>query len=258
MSMTAPDAAALGVSVSMAVAAGLIGCFAVMRRMTLAADAMSHIALPGIGVALILRLNMLVGAVVMLIFGAVLIWAIERRIRISTEAIVGVVFSVALAVGSTITSGEELIDALLGSPGTLSGWEIVLGLGVAVLVVTFVLWMRHALVLSMVSREIAATSAVNVARMDLFFLLAFALTIALGLRYLGVLLMGSLLIIPPVIAKRFARNLNQMFFVSISAAVIATISGTYVATWLGRHTGPFIVMAAGGLFFASLLRRQDI
>jgi ABC-type Mn2+/Zn2+ transport system permease subunit len=258
MSMTTPDAAALGVSVGMAIAAGLVGCFAVMRRMALAADAMSHIALPGIGIALVLRMNMLVGALLMLIFGAVLIWAIERRSRVSTEAIVGVVFSVALALGSTIVSGEELIDALLGSPGTLSGWEIALGLGAAVAVVLCVLRTRHALVLSIVSPEIAATSAVNVARLDLFFLLAFALTVALGLRYLGVLLMGSLLIIPPVIAKRFARNLNQMFLVSIAAAVIATVGGTYVAARLGRQSGPFIVMAAGGLFLVSLLRRRDI
>lgn len=247
----------LAVSIAMAVAAGLIGCFAVMRRMTLAADAMSHIALPGIGIALILHLNVLLGALTMLVIGAVLIWGVERRTQISTETVVGVVFSVALAIGSTITSGEELIDALFGSPGTLSRWEIALGLAAALVVVGYVLRARHALVVSLVSPELATTSGVNVPRTDLRYLLAFALTVALGLRYLGVLLMGSLIIIPPAIAKRFARSLQQMFIVSVGAAVASTVIGIYISRSLHGQSGPYIVMVAGGFFFLSLLRRQN-
>lgn len=64
---------ALLLSVAMAVAAGLVGCFAVMRRMALAADALSHVALPGIGIALALHINPLVGAVAMLFFGSLLV-----------------------------------------------------------------------------------------------------------------------------------------------------------------------------------------
>ena len=192
MSTITPEFLAL--SVSMAVAAGLVGCFTAMRRMALAADPMSHVALPGIGLALILG-SSAVGALIMLLLAAVLIWAIGRRTHMATEAVIGVTFSVALAVGSVMTSGEELIDALLGGPGTLSGWEAALGIVAPLAVIGFVLRARSALVISLVSPEIALTSGVDVARMDLCFLLAFALTIGLGLRYLGVLLMGSLITI---------------------------------------------------------------
>src|SRR5512141_3195538 len=105
---------ALLVSITTAIAAGLIGCFAVMRRMTLAADAISHVALPGIGVALALRIHPLFGAVTMLFFGTLLMWTLERRARIATDAIIGVVFSAALAAGSLISSGEDLVEALFG------------------------------------------------------------------------------------------------------------------------------------------------
>lgn len=257
----APDLAAqlgsLALSALMAVAAGLIGSFAVMRRMVLAADPMSHIALPGIGIALILRLNPLWGALALLLLGAVLIWAVERRMRIATEAVIGVTFAVALAVGSIITSGEELIDALLGAPGTLTPWEVVFGVVGSLIVIVFVLRERNALVVRLVSPEIALTSAVNVARLDLYFLLAFALTIGLGLRFLGVLLMGSLIIIPAAIARRFARSLSTMLTISVVVAVACTAAGTYVASLAGRPSGPFIVMVAGGLFFLSLLRRRE-
>jgi ABC-type Mn2+/Zn2+ transport system permease subunit len=253
----APELGSLALSGLMAAAAGLIGSFAVMRRMVLAADPMSHIALPGIGIALILRVNPLWGALALLLLGAVLIWAVERRIRIATEAVIGVTFAVALAVGSIITSGEELIDALLGAPGTLSVPETAFGIAGALLVIVFVLRARNALVVRLVSPEIAMTSAVNVARLDLYFLLAFALTIGLGLRFLGVLLMGSLIIIPAAIARRFARSLGGMLRLAVAIAVISTAAGTYVASLAGRPSGPFIVMVAGGLFFLSLLHRRE-
>ena len=252
-----PDLGSLALSALMAVAAGLIGSFAVMRRMVLAADPMSHIALPGIGIALILRVNPLWGALALLLLGAVLIWAVERRIRIATEAVIGVTFAVALAVGSVITSGEELIDALLGAPGTLTLHEVLFGIIGALIVIVFVLRERNALVVRLVSPEIAMTSAVDVARLDLYFLLAFALTIGLGLRFLGVLLMGSLIIIPAAIARRFARSLGRMLTISVAVAVAATAAGTYVASVVGRPSGPFIVMVAGSLFFLSLLRRRE-
>ena len=240
----------------MAVAAGFIGCFALMRRMTLAADAMSHVALPGIGIALILHMSPLVGAIAMLLVGALLIWAIERRTRIATETVTGVVFSVALAIGSLLASGEELIDALLGGTSALAAWEVALGIAAAAAVILFIVRARNSLLVSLVSPEIAMTSGVDVARLDLYFLLAFALTIGLGLRYLGVLLMGSMIIIPPAVARRFARNLNGMFAWSIAVAVLSTAAGTYAAALAGRQSGPFIVMIAGGLFGVSLLRRQ--
>ena len=252
-----PAVGSLALSALMAVAAGLIGSFAVMRRMVLAADPMSHIALPGIGIALILHLNPLWGALALLLLGAVLIWAVERRTRIATEAVIGVTFAVALAVGSIITSGEELLDALLGAPGTLTLGEAAFGIGGSLLVIAFVLRERNALVVRLVSPEIALTSAIDVARLDLYFLLAFALTIGLGLRFLGVLLMGSLIIIPAAIARRFAHSLGAMLTLSVTIAVLATAVGTYVASLAGRQSGPFIVMVAGALFFLSLLRRRE-
>jgi zinc transport system permease protein len=254
MSMTSIDFASLALSISMAAAAGLIGSFAIMRRMVLAADPMSHVALPGIGVALLLHRNPLLGALIALLLGAILVWGIERRSRISTEAIIGVTFSVALAVGSTVTSGEDLIDALLGSPGALSRWEALLGIAAAVAVIVFIVRARNTLIISLVSREIAVTAGINVARTDLCFLLAFALTIGLGLRYLGVLLMGALIIIPAAIARRFARGLNGMLLIAVVAAIFSAVAGTSVAALAGRHSGPFIVLIAGGLFFLSLLK----
>jgi ABC-type Mn2+/Zn2+ transport system permease subunit len=247
---------ALLLSAAMAVAAGLVGCFAVMRRMALAADALSHVALPGIGVALALQIHPIVGAVAMLFFGALLVWALEERTRAATETVIGVVFSAALALGSLMTSGEDLIDALFGGAGVLSWSEIVFGFVAASAIVLFMVTQRNSLVVTLVSPDVARTAGIDVRRLDLLYLLTFALTIALGLRYLGVLLMGALIIIPAATAKRVARDLNGMLRVAVAVAVVATATGTWIAAWLHRETGPLIVTVAAGAFLVSLLRRQ--
>jgi zinc transport system permease protein len=255
--MTNSSLGALVLSIGMAVAAGLVGCFAVMRRMTLASDAMSHVALPGIGVALALHVSPVLGGLAALVLGTLLVWRLEHKTRVPTEAIIGVLFSAGLAVGSMLTSGEALIDALFGAPRALGRWENVLGLAAAVLVIAFVLQAKSRLVLALISPDMARTAGIAVPRLNLLYLLAFALTVALGLRYLGVLLMGSLIIIPAATARHLARNLNAMLLIAVSVAVASTLVGLFAGPLLHLETGPLTIAAAAGAFFASLAMGRE-
>lgn len=250
-------ALAIALPVIMAAAAGLVGCFAVMRRMTLASDAISHVALPGIGIAIALRIHPLLGGLAALLLGTLLVWDLEHRTRMATETVIGVVFSTALAAGSLLASGEDLIDALLGAPGELGPWEGALGIGAALGVVAFVLSQRHRLVVALVSADMARTAGVDVRRLDLLYLFAFSVTVALGLRYLGVLLMGSLIIIPAATAKHLARGLSSMLAISAALAIGATLLGEALAARLDRPTGPVIIAVAAAAFFAGLLVRRE-
>ena len=241
-------------SVAVAVAAGLVGCFAVMRRMALAADPLSHVALPGIGIALALHIHPIFGAVATLFFGALLVWALEDRTRAATETMIGVVFSAALALGALMSSGEELMEALFGGPGALSRSEVVFGFVATGAIILFLVTRTDSLVIMLVSPDVARTAGINVRRLNLLYLQVFALTIALGLRFLGVLLMGALIIIPAATAKGLARNLRAMLWMAIGFALFATLVGSWTAARLHR-TGPLIVCVAAAVFFVSLLRR---
>jgi len=255
--MTTDSISALALPVGMAVAAGLVGCFAVMRRMTLASDAISHVALPGIGIALALRLNPVLGGLAALFVGTLLVWALEHKTRVPTEAVIGVVFSAALAVGSMLTSGEELMEALFGAPRAVGGLEAVLGLAAVALVVAFVLRARSRLVIALVSPDMARTAGIDVRRLDLCYLLAFALTVALGLRYLGVLLMGSLIIIPAATARHLAASLTGMLAIAVALAVASTLVGSYAGPVFHLEAGPLTIVVAAGFFFVSLLKRRE-
>jgi ABC-type Mn2+/Zn2+ transport system permease subunit len=241
---------------AMSVAAGLIGCFVIMRRMVLAADALSHVALPGIGVALLLQLHPLAGALAALLLGTLLIWGIERRALLATETVIGVVFSAALALGSMMTSGDELIHALLGKPAQLTAWELMIALGAAAGVIVFLAVRRREILVSLVSRDIATAMGISLRSLDLQFLLAFAVTVALGLRYLGVLLMGSLIIIPAATAKHLATTVRSMLVIAVAVAIAATLAGTVVARAHDADTGPVIIAMAALVFFGALLARS--
>jgi zinc transport system permease protein len=249
-----PNVGEVALALGMAVAAGLVGCFAVMRRMTLASDAISHVALPGIGIALLLHAPPLLGGLAMLLLGTVLIWAVESKTRIATETVIGVVFSAALAIGALFTRGESLIEALFGKPGTLTLGELAFGIAGSVGVAVFIIRQRHRLVMSLVSRDVARTAGIDVSRLSLFYLVTFSVTVALGLRYLGVLLMGSLIIIPAATAKHLAADLTSMLTVAVGIAVFSTLAGTALAPAIQREPGPVIIAIAAGVFFLGLLK----
>ncbi len=252
-----PSELNLTLSVLMATAAGLVGCFALMKKMTLASDAMSHIALPGLGIAIAFGVSPLLGGAVAVTVGALIIWELERQTKISTETMIGVVFSFALAAGSLLSTDEELIDALFGGGSILSPAQTGIGILAALLVIAFLLAARHRLVVSLVSPDIARTIGIHVPRLNLAFLLAFAVTIILGLHYLGVLLMGSLIIIPAATARRLARTFPQMLAASTIVAVFSTLAGVYLSAATGYESGPLIVVAATIFFLVSLFFRSE-
>jgi len=254
--ITTPEQLILPLGLS--AAAGLVGAFAVMRRMVLASDALSHVALPGIGLALILKINPVVGGVAALLAGTWLVWALEHRTRIATEALIGVVFSAALAVGSMLASGEELIEALFGASRQAGPLETALGLAACAGIVAFIIAARDRLVITLVSEDLARTAGINVARLDLFYLTAFGVTVALGLRYLGVLLMGSLVIIPATTARYLARSLRGVLAGSVALAAVSMTAGLLAGPLLHVPPGPLVIAIAAGLFLASivLVRRR--
>lgn len=237
-----------------AVASGMVGSFALMRRMTLAGDALSHVALPGMGLAILYSYNPVWGGALALLVGVLIIWKVEKLTHLNIEAVIGVLFSVSLALGALIIEEEhELVETLFGGMAPISRNEFLVGCAIAAAVIWFILRNRHALVLSLVSKELAKTSGISVDGLQLSFLIVFALTVILGLKFLGVLLMGSLIIIPAATARNLAVNLNGMLAIASGSAVVSVVGGLLLAERFDAALGPVIIAIAGGIFVLSLL-----
>ena len=235
-----------------AIASGMVGSFALMRRMTLAGDAFAHIALPGIGLALLYSYNPVLGGAITLLLGALIIWRVEKFSPLNTEAIVGVLFAISLAAGAiAITEEHELVETLFGNITPVTPSEVIFGSLIAAAVIGFIFKCRRALVLPLISKELAKTAAVPIEKLQLAFLVVFALAVMLGMKFLGVLLMGALIIIPAATARNLARNLSGMLFMASGAALAATLTGIFVSQIFIIQLGPAIIIIAGALFLVS-------
>ncbi len=264
--MSSPEIYSIVLMLLTALAAGLVGSFALMKRMSLAGDVISHIALPGLGLALLFQINPLIGAAAALLIGTVLIWHLQKGGTLTTDVAIGVIFTGALAIGTLVTPSEDLIEALFGGFQSLDLLWFGLGIVAVLLIVWFTFSFRHQLILSLFSPELAAVSGVNVSRLNLYFLLIFSLTVLLGLQALGALLVGALIIIPAAIGRQLTHTLTAFLVTSSAASVMSVGIGFLLARFYPHFTighatlnltpGPAIISVATILFVFSLLRKK--
>src|SRR3954451_17806225 len=161
-SMTAAQTYSTILILLTAFAAGLVGSFTLMKRMSLAGDVVSHIALPGLGLAMLFGFNPLLGAAGALFLGTLLIWHLQKSATMTTDVAIGVIFTAALAIGTVLTPSEDLIEALFGGFQSLTFFWFLAGIVAVAMVVGFVMTSRHKLILSLFSPELAAATGVNV------------------------------------------------------------------------------------------------
>ena len=236
--------------------AGVVGSFALMKRMTLAGDVVSHLTLPGLGIAFLWNFNPLAGASVTLAIGIYIIQQLQRRSGLATETAIGVVFVGALAIGTLITPAEDLIDALFGGFQRVNHLGFLLGIDACVLVLIAMYIFRHQLILIIFSPDLAASLNINVARVNLIYLGAFGLTILVGLRFLGALLVGAMMIVPAATGRHLARTLDQFLIASSLASVLSVGCGFAIAARWHFPLGPTIVATASVLFLFALVVRH--
>ncbi|MBZ5699168.1 MAG: metal ABC transporter permease [Acidobacteriia bacterium] len=240
-----------------AVAAGLVGSFALMKRMLLASDVISHVALPGLGLAFLFHFNPLLGGSATLLVGTLLIWQLQKQTGLATEAMIGVVFAGSVAIGAVLTPKEDLVEALFGRFQDLSLVAFLVGAAAVLLIILVIFRFRDELILGLFAPELAAATGMKLERLNLYFLLAFSLSVLVGLRFLGALLAGSLIIIPATTSRRLTNNLSHFLVVSCLASVVAVGSGFAVTRYMLPQIspGPVIVIISAALFILSLLKK---
>jgi ABC-type Mn2+/Zn2+ transport system permease subunit len=254
--MTTASLFAIVLGLVSALVAGLVGSFALMKRMTLAGDVISHLALPGLGLAFLWHFQPLAGAAATLAIGIVLIHQLQRRSGLITESAIGVVFVAALAIGTLVTPTEDLIDALFGGFGEITTGGFILGIAGCGLVIATIFVLRHQLILGIFSPDLARSLRINLDRANFLYLCSFGLTVLLGLRFLGALLVGAMIIVPPATARRLAGTLDHFLILSSLTSMIAVGLGFWISFQWHVALGPTIVAVASAMFAASLAKRM--
>ncbi len=239
----------------LAAAAGFLGSFVLLRKMALVGDALSHVALPGIAVGILLKINPLIGAAAMLFFGVFLIWLIEHRTKLSVDTLVGVMFSLSLALGAVLIPQSDILEALFGDITKINlVYTIIIVLGSLAVIGFFLVYGRR-LALTLISPDLAFSLRQKPHRTELLFLLFFALIVAVGFIFAGALLTGALIIIPAATARHLAGSMKQYVSLSVFLGLVSVIGGVTLSYFYHLPPGPVSIIISGAIFFISLLKK---
>ncbi len=229
-------------------AAGYLGSIMVSKRMALVGDALSHVALPGLALGILFNFNPFLGAFSLLAITAMATWYLQRSTELPVESIVGVLFVLALAIGILITPQVELYEALFGDVSTVGLGDAVAAAVISCLVVLLLRRIYGKLALSMISKELAVSAKVNVDGINLVYLLLVSAVVAVGIKEVGTLLVGAVVIVPAAAARNISSNLARFSLLSGAFGVVSALAGVVVSGYVGLPAGPIVVLAGSTLF----------
>ena len=240
---------------------GLLGTMAVNHQMAFFSDALGHSALTGIGLGILLGLHSDLAA--MLIFGviwAILICLIKQSGSASTDTVISVFSSTSIAAGLLILarggkfakySSLLIGDVLAVSPGDL------LYLLIALLVTAGLwIWIYNALLLTSVDASLARSRGIRTRLVEGVFVVMVAVAVMLSIRWVGVMLINALLILPAAAGRNLARSTRQHACWTVGIALFSGLAGLTLAYDLDTSAGASIVLMAALCYAVSLALRR--
>ncbi|MFZ3581829.1 metal ABC transporter permease [Loktanella sp. DJP18] len=239
-------------AVGTALAASVLGCFVVWRRMAYFGDATAHAAILGVALALALNVSVFAGVAAVALVVAVLIHRLSDRAQ-GTDTILGVIAHGALATGLvavTLIPGARInLEAyLFGDVLTVSRIDIAViwGGGAVVLGVLWFHW--SALLTATLNPDLATASGIDPARENLILTLLLAGVVAVAIKVVGALLITALLVIPAAAARRLATSPEGMALRAAIIGGLSAVGGLLLSLRMDTPAGPSIVVTAVILF----------
>ena len=242
---------------------GLLGTMAVNQQMAFFSDALGHSALTGIGLGIVLGVgNDLVSMLVFGVVWAILICCIKQTGAASTDTVISVFSSTSIAAGLLILSRggkfAKYSTLLIGDVLAVSPSDLALLL--IALIVGVVVWMQmyNHLLLSGVNPSLARSRGVKTRLVECAFVALVAVAVMLAIRWVGVMLINALLILPAAAGRNLARNSRQHALWSVGIALVSGVAGLLSSYSWDTSAGAAIVLYAAAFYFLSLAGRGII
>ncbi len=234
---------------------GLLGTMIVNNKMAFFSDALGHSALTGIAIGVVLGISDSLSMLVFAVVFALLLNKIGRKSAASTDTIISVFSSCSIAIGLAILSKggnfSKYSSLLVGDILSITKREIISLL--VIFAVTFLFWFAAFNKLNAVSlnRTLAKSRRINVRLMENMFAVFIALIVTLSIKWVGILIINALLILPAASSRNIAENMREYHFFSILFSVFSGLLGLIISYFTNVATGPMIVIIASILYFAT-------
>lgn len=240
---------------------GVLGTMAVNNKMAFFSDALGHSAFTGIALGVLLGIqNEMISLIAFGVFLALIITRVKNKGNTSSDTVISVFSSTAVAVGLLVLSyggGFSKYSAyLVGDILSVTEREI-LYLFITLIVVT-IIWslIYNKLLVISVNRELAASRGIKTSVYENIFVIVVAVVVMMSIKWVGILLINSLLILPAAAARNIAKNSRQYLVFSVIISLVCGISGLLISFYADTSAGATIVTASAAVFFATYIFRK--
>lgn len=249
---------ALAAAVCASVLCAVVGCFVVLRGMAFIGDAVAHAVFPGVAVAFALHASVLLGGAVAGAVVAILIAVLSQRRTIKEDAIIGIVFAAAFALGLVIISRVEGYTAslsafLFGSLTGVSPRDLAVSGITGAVIIALMVALRPWLTAVALDRETARAMHLPVAALDLALYLCVTAAVVVSVQTIGNILVIALLVTPASAARLCTDNLETMMLLAALIGVAGSVLGVWLAWSFDSPTGATIVLCVTAIFGLSWL-----
>jgi len=248
---------ALLVAVLASIAAGAIGTYIVIKRMSLISGSIAHTAFGGLGISYFLNANPLLGAIIFSLLSAVSIALFRKNARNRIDTLLSFLWATGMAIGLVfifLTPGyaSDLFTYLFGNILLVSKFNLYMIIMLDIVILAMVYFMYNSFLAVTFDEEYSETRNMPVTIVNMILFGLIALTIVATIRLVGIVLMIAILTIPAATAQMFHKTVKKIMITSSIITLFASISGLFVSYYLNFATGPIIVLIISALYLGGM------
>ncbi|MBC7100318.1 MAG: metal ABC transporter permease [Methanobacteriales archaeon] len=250
-------------AILVSIACGVVGTYIVIKRIVSLSGGISHAAFGGIGLGYFLGINPVITAIPFSIIAAFLMGVTTRKVKISEDTAIGILWSVGMSLGIifiSLTPGyaSDLFNYLFGNILTVTRTDLWMMLILNLVIISNVLLFNREFTAISFDEEFSQVIGVPVNFFYLLLLMLVALSVVILIKVVGIILVIALLTIPAVTAKQFTFKIPQMMILSSIIGIIFTLTGLWLSYTLDTSSGATIVIILAIFFIITYLSRTKI
>ncbi len=237
---------------------GILGTMAVNNKMAFFSDALGHSAFTGIALGVLLGIkNELISLVAFGVFIALVITRVKNRGNTSSDTVISVFSSGSVAIGLLVLSYGGSFSKynayLVGDVLSVTKGELLTLFITLICVVVIWAFIYNKLLVISVNKELAASRGIKTSLYENIFVIVVAVVVMLSIKWVGILLINSLLILPAASARNLAKNSRQYLALSIVISLVSAISGLLISFYADTSAGATIVTILTVVFFITYI-----
>ena len=251
---------ALITGIFIAISCSLLGVFLVLKNMSLIGDGLAHVSFAAIAIGLLVSDKPIIISIPIVIVASFLVLLLKEKAKIDADATIGLLSSFSIAVGVIIASvakgfNIDLFSYLFGSILFISPSEMILSGLLAIILIVLVLLFYNDLFSITFDENFAKISGIKVRRVNYLLSVLISVTIVLGIRIVGTMLISSLIVFPSVSALQISKGFKRTLMFSVLFSMIAVVLGIIFSYILNVPTGALIVVVNAIIFLITLIIR---